>query len=97
MNITIRGELKEDHVRIKEINDQAFEQEDEGKLVNKLRENDQFVPELSLVAEIDETVIGHILFYPVKINSTNQKHTTLSLGPMSVLPQYQKGNWWKVN
>jgi len=35
-------------------------------------------------------VIGHILFYPAKINSTNQKHTTLSLGPMSVLPQYQK-------
>ncbi len=90
MNIIIRQELKEDHARIKEINDQAFKQEDESRLVNKLREKDQFIPELSLVAETDETVVGHILFYPVKINSANQKHTTLSLGPMSVLPEYQK-------
>ncbi len=90
MNIIIRQELKEDHARIKEINDQAFEQEDEGRLVNKLRKKDQFIPELSLVAEIDKTVIGHILFYPVKINSTDKKHTTLSLGPMSVLPAHQK-------
>ncbi len=90
MNIIIRQELNEDLARIKEINDLAFEQEDEGKLVDKLRQKDQFIPELSLVAEADETVVGHILFYPVIINSANQKHTTLSLGPMSVLPEHQK-------
>lgn len=90
MNIIIRQELKEDLARIKEINDLAFEQEDESKLVDKLRQKDQFIPELSLVAEIDDTVAGHILFYPVKISSPNQKHITLSLGPMSVLPQHQK-------
>ena len=90
MNINIRQESGEDLVRIKEINDRAFEQEDESCLVDKLRKKDQFIPELSLVAETDKTVIGHILFYPVKINSAHQKHTTLSLGPMSVLPEYQK-------
>jgi len=90
MNIIIRQELKGDHAKIKEINDRAFEQEDESSLVDKLRKKDQFIPELSLVAETDKTVIGHILFYPVKINSANQKHTTLSLGPMAVLPEYQK-------
>jgi len=90
MNIIIRQELKEDLARIKEINDLSFEQEDESKLVDKLRQKDQFIPELSLVAETDETVAGHIFFYPVKISSPNQKHTTLSLGPMSVLPQHQK-------
>jgi putative acetyltransferase len=90
MNIIIRQELKEDLARIKEINDQAFGQEDESRIVNKLREKDQFISELSLVAEADKTVVGHILFYPVKINSVNSNHTTLSLGPMSVLPKYQK-------
>ncbi len=90
MNITIRQESRQDLVRIKEINDRAFEQEDEGILINKLRKKDQFIPELSLVAEADETVVGHILFYPVIINSAHQKHTTLSLGPMAVLPEYQK-------
>jgi len=90
LNIIIRQESREDLVRIKEINDRAFEQEDESCLVDKLRKKDQFIPELSLVAEADETVVGHILFYPVIINSANQKHTTLSLGPMSVLSEYQK-------
>ena len=90
MNIIIRQESREDLARIKEINDRAFEQKDEGVLVNKLREKDQFIPELSLVAEADKTVVGHILFYPVKINSAHQKHPTLSLGPMAVLPEYQK-------
>ena len=90
MNIIIRQELGKDLVRIKEINDRAFEQENESSLVDKLRKKDQFIPELSLVAEADETVVGHILFYPVKINSAHQKHTTLSLGPMAVLREYQK-------
>ena len=90
MNIIIRQELKEDLARIKEINDQAFEQEDEGRLVNKLRENENFNPELSLVAEADKTVVGHILFYPVKIISENCEYKTLSLGPMAVIPEFQK-------
>ena len=90
MKIIIRQELKEDLARIKEINDQAFEQEDEGRLINKLRQKDQFIPELSLIAEVDQNLVGHILFYPVKIISEDQKHITLSLGPMSALPEYQK-------
>jgi predicted N-acetyltransferase YhbS len=90
MNIIIRKELKEDNARTKEINDQAFKQENEGILINKLRDKNHFIPELSLVAETDEMVVGHIFFYPVKINSAYQKHPTLSLGPMSVLPEYQK-------
>jgi len=90
MNIITRKESREDLARIKKINDRAFEQEDESRLVNKLRKKDQFIPELSLVAETDEMVVGHIFFYPVKIISADQKHTTLSLGPMSVLPEHQK-------
>jgi len=90
MNIIIRQEVKADHTRIKKINDNAFEQENEGTLVNKLREKDLFIPELSLVAEADEMVVGHILLYPVIINSAHQKHNTLSLGPMAVLPEHQR-------
>jgi len=90
MNIIIRQELKEDSEKIKEINDQAFEQEDESRLVNKLREKDQFMPELSLIAEIDKKLVGHILFYPVRIKYAHGEHTTLSLGPMAVIPEYQK-------
>ena len=43
---------------------------------------------LSLVAEIDERVVGHIAFSPVMISDgTNDWY---GLGPISVLPKYQR-------
>ncbi|MFH1941183.1 MAG: N-acetyltransferase [bacterium] len=88
--ITIRAETKEDYLRITEINDLAFGQPNEGKLVEKLRLTERFIPELSLVAEIEGVVVGHILLYPITIRSGKVQHDTLSLGPMSVMPNFQR-------
>ncbi|MGG6795466.1 UNVERIFIED_CONTAM: N-acetyltransferase [Streptococcus canis] len=70
---------------------QAFEHAErsdgnEQKLVQSLRESESFVPELSLVAELGGTVVGHILFTKAKVD----QHTVLVLAPLSVLPKYQK-------
>jgi putative acetyltransferase len=43
---------------------------------------------ISLVAEIDGRVVGHIAFSPVKISDGTI--SWYSLGPISVLPEYQK-------
>ncbi|TVQ17760.1 MAG: N-acetyltransferase [Leptolyngbya sp. DLM2.Bin15] len=43
---------------------------------------------LSLVAEIDEQVVGHIAFSPVTISDGSEGW--YGLGPVSVLPIYQK-------
>lgn len=43
---------------------------------------------LSLVAEIDERVVGHIAFSPVTISDGS--NGWYGLGPVSVLPMYQK-------
>jgi putative acetyltransferase len=43
---------------------------------------------LSLVAEIDECVVGHIAFSPVKISDDTKDW--YGLGPISVLPEYQR-------
>lgn len=43
---------------------------------------------LSLVAEIDEQVVGHIAFSPVTISDGSEGW--YGLGPVSVLPMYQK-------
>ena len=42
--------------------------------------------ELSLVAEIDGKIVGHIMFTKLKIGNQVQ----LALAPLSVLPDYQK-------
>ena len=89
MSIKIRPETEDDHARISEVNDLAFGQKNEGKLIEELRKNDQFIPGLSLVAELDGLVVGHILFYPITINCSNTKHLSLALAPMSVIPEHQ--------
>ena len=38
----------------------------EPDLVNALRKSDSYIPELSLVAEIDGKIVGHIMFTKLK-------------------------------
>ena len=45
---------------------------------------------LSLVALLADEVVGHILFTPVKIQSADSSFEALGLGPMAVLPHYQR-------
>ena len=86
----IRKEEDTDYIAITEVNDHAFGQENEGQLVVNLRMHSDFVPELSLVAEVDGKVVGHILFFPIKVVDDGKEFDSLSLAPMSVLPKFQK-------
>ena len=86
--ITIRIERPEDipHVRI--INEQAFEQPTEANIVDKLR---QSCPDcLSLVAEEDNHLVGHILFSPVVVENTEHRVEGMGLAPMAVLTDRQR-------
>lgn len=56
----------------------------EHDLVEKLRKSDSLV--LSLVAEIDKKIVGHIMFTKIKIGEREE----VALAPLSVLPEYQK-------
>ena len=90
LDIDIRNESTGDYNNIKEINNLAFNQEKEGELIENLRKKPEFISELSLVAVHDKKIIGHILCFPVTINSDKKSYTTLSLAPMAVLPSQQK-------
>jgi putative acetyltransferase len=70
------------------VNQEAFGQDLEADLVDTLRANGKVV--LSLVAELNGQVVGHILFTPVTIESANRTITVLGLAPMAVLPPYQR-------
>lgn len=58
----------------------------EQDLVEALRKSDAYIPELSLAAEIDGKIAGHIMFTKIKIGN----QIALALAPLSVLPEYQK-------
>lgn len=58
----------------------------EQELVNHLRAGDAFIPELSLVAEADGKIVGHILFTKAIVG----RDTVLALAPLSVIPEYQR-------
>lgn len=88
--LTIRAELISDYPEIYKVISEAFKTADhsdgnEADLVEHLRNSPSFIPELSLVALIDNTIVGHILFTKAYIGKT----TVLALAPLSVLPEYQ--------
>ena len=94
MHITIREENKKDYLSIFDLIEKAFKDEEysdhqEHFLVEKLRKSKAFVPGLSLVAEVDNNVVGHILLTEIRIKTSDDEITSLALAPVSVLPEFQ--------
>ncbi|HXU37840.1 MAG TPA: N-acetyltransferase [Blastocatellia bacterium] len=83
----IRTETTEDHGPVRLVNELAFGQPNEADLVDALRENAH--PCISLVALVDEQVVGHIFFSPVSIETESGDFTAMGLAPMAVLPEHQ--------
>ncbi len=87
----IRNETALDFVAITEVTTTAFRtleisNNTEQFIIKSLRAADALT--ISLVAEIDGRVVGHIAFSPVTIS--NGSIGWYGLGPVSVLPEYQK-------
>jgi putative acetyltransferase len=88
--IVIRSETNDDIGTIAEVTIAAFEtleisNHTEQFIIEALRAAQALT--LSLVAEVDGRVIGHIAFSPVTISDGTQNW--YGLGPVSVLPKYQ--------
>lgn len=91
MEIEIRQETEADFAEISELNQSAFNQETEARLVELLRNSNAFIPTLSLVARMDNKLVGHILFTKIKIkDDKGQVFESLALAPMAVAPALQK-------
>lgn len=91
IKMLVRQERMEDYNTVYKVIEQAFKSAEhsdgnEQDLVVSLRKSDSFLPELSLVAQIDEKIVGHILFTKIQIGHD----TELALAPLAVLPEYQK-------
>ena len=94
MEVIIRKERLEDYNAVTNLIEKAFENVQmsdhrEHFLVERLRKSDAFIPELSIVAETEEKVVGHILLTKLKIKDDQNEFESLALAPVSVLPEYQ--------
>lgn len=97
MNIEIRSERISDYANIANANYEAFlgwhpdnQYVSEPLIVDLLRHNSLFNPDLSLVAVLDGKVIGHALFSPFKFVVMGQEQSGVVLAPIAVEPEHQK-------
>lgn len=95
VNIKIRQEKPADFEAVFNVIEKSFKHEEftdhqEQFLVQRLRKSAAFVPELSLVAEYEKEVIGHILLTKINIKNGRDEFTSLALAPVTVRPEYQK-------
>lgn len=89
--MNIRRETVSDYAALARLNVLAFElRMDEAHLVNLLRQRIAFDPELSLVAEIDGQIVGHVMFNPMRMRLLGQPLDVVNLAPLAVLPGYQR-------
>ena len=84
----VRPEGDGDFGAIRTVNREAFGTVAEADLVDALRANGDAA--LSLVAEDDSGVVGHILFSHLPIRTTARDVAAVALAPMSVLPRWQR-------
>jgi putative acetyltransferase len=82
--IEIRKETEKDYGEVIQIVSEAFGNEAEARLVEKLRK----IPHISMIALLDGKIIGHICFSPVSIENAEQTNF-LGLAPMAVSPEFQ--------
>jgi predicted N-acetyltransferase YhbS len=90
----IRQETESDYSQVFNLIQEAFEQSpgnrSEQFLVERLRQSNAFIPELSLVAEQQKEIVGHILLTKIKIKGPKASLEALALAPVSVKPPYQR-------
>jgi len=85
----IRPEIPADQAQIHALHTAAFGQRGEGDLVDTLRRTGKVV--LSVVAEEDGVLLGHVCFSPVQLTRGTEVFQGAGLAPLAVLPGRQRG------
>ena len=99
--IKIRNEEETDYQRVEEITRESFWNLyipgcNEHYLVHIMRSHEDFLPELDLVVEVDNQIIGNIMYTKAKlIDESGEEKDILTFGPVCVLPEYQREGYGK--
>ncbi len=88
---TIRPESPDDIDAIADLHRSAFPGTTESELVDAVRRSAHFVPDLSLVAELNGQLVGHLLLSRVELlpEAGGDPIPLLALAPVAVSPMHQ--------
>lgn len=95
MDIVIREEKNNEYAIVENVIKSAFFKEDnasdsnEWNLVSDIRNSPYYINELSLVAEHNNKIVGHIMYSPMTIVDGDNIYESLALAPLSVHEDYQ--------
>lgn len=96
MDVTIRPEEARDYASVENLTREAFWNVyspgcSEHYIVHRGRGDAEFIPELSLVLELDERIVGHIVYFKSRIElDGGGSMSCLIFGPVSIDPAYQR-------
>jgi putative acetyltransferase len=88
MTFIVRPETPADEAVVADVNEEAFGRPDEAVLVASLRRGRAFLPGLSLVAEVQGAIIGHVLF--TRLHVGPMRMPGLALAPMAIRKVQQR-------
>lgn len=96
MEIKLRPETPADYREAENVTREAFWNHfapgcNEHYLLHVMRGSPAFVPELDFVAELDGRIVGHVACTKAFVEGDDGcRHEVLCLGPVSVLPEFQR-------
>lgn len=100
-NITIRAEQPDDYQQVENIIRASFYNVYvpgcyEHYLAHVIRPHEDFIPELDLVIEVNEQIVGNIMYTKAKLmDETGFEKEILTFGPVCILPEYQHRGYGK--
>ena len=86
----IRPETEPDHAAIRGVVVGAFGSDVEGDLVERIRSSPEYIPELSLVAEADDRIVGHVMISGAVVRGRAGDRPIVMLSPLAVAPDHQR-------
>jgi putative acetyltransferase len=91
LDVAIRRETSDDHAAIDRVVERAFGSPAEARLVRAIRASDEYRAELSLVATVGGSVVGHVMISGCKLidDDTRTEHAIVMLSPLAVDPDLQ--------
>lgn len=100
--LEIRNETMADRQAVEELTRRAFYNIyapgcTEHYLVRIMREHEDFIPQLDLVALLDGEIVGNIMYTRARlVDEQGQEKPILTFGPISVAPEHQRQGYGKA-
>ena len=88
-DVRIRVERTEDRDAVAAVVAAAFGSRAEADLVEAIRSSPEYIAELSLVAEGDGGIVGHVMVSHAELHRGDVRHLIFSLAPLAVTPSRQ--------